>query len=149
MKENRSNLMWKYVINTYLLFWVMLLGLGGLVSKVLHGTPVAMQWVVICSCSPTIVLLFMLKKLKPDMSVKAFYQKVFDDKLHTGYIIFVLLMALGVSLLSAWIITEIQKITIAELLVFNPSILPGVVLFTLLQGASGEEQAGVDTCVQN
>lgn len=140
MKEKRLNVMWKYVINAYLLFWVMILGLGGLVSQALHGTPVAMQWVVvICSWSPTIVLLLMLKKLKPGITVKEYYQNAFKDKLHMGYIILVFVIASGVLLLSALIMSVTQKTPIIEQLIFNPAILPSALLFTLLQGASGEE----------
>jgi membrane protease YdiL (CAAX protease family) len=140
MKEKGFNIMWKFVMNTYLLFWVMVLGLGGLVSQVLHGTPEAMQWVVVlCSWSPTIVLLAMLRKLKPDMKVKEFYQRVFKDKLYIGHILLVFAIAAGVLILSALVISAIRKTSITGLLLFNPSILPGALMFTLLQGASGEE----------
>jgi membrane protease YdiL (CAAX protease family) len=132
--------MWMYVVNVYLLFWVMVLGLGGLVSQVLHGMPVAMQWVVVmCSWSPTIVLLVMLKKLKPGVTVKEFYQKAFKDKLHLSHILFVFISASGALILSAFIISATQNTSIAEQLIFNPFILPSAILFTLLQGASGEE----------
>lgn len=129
------------VCNKYLLVvLVMVLGLGGLVSQVLHGTPEVMQWVVVlCSWSPTIVLLVMLKKLKSGMKVKEFYQRAFKDKLHIGYILLVFAIAVGVLILSALVISVTRKTSITELLLFDASILPGAILFTLLQGASGEE----------
>jgi len=140
MKEKGLNVMWKYVINAYLLFWVMVLGLGGLVSQVLNGTPTAMQWVVvICSWSPTIVLLVMLKKLKPGVTVKEFYQNAFKDKLHIGHIFLVFAIASCVLILSSLIISIVRKTPVSEQLIFNTSILPGIIFFTLLQGASGEE----------
>lgn len=140
MKEKEFNVMWKYVINTYLLFWVMVLGIGGLVSQVLHGTPEAMQWVaVLCSWSPTIVLLIMMKKLKPDMKAKEFYQRAFKDKLHLGHILLVFAIAVGVFMLSVLVISINQKTSIIGQLQFDPSILPSALWFTFLQGASGEE----------
>ncbi|NLT40754.1 MAG: CPBP family intramembrane metalloprotease [Clostridiales bacterium] len=140
MKVKGLNIMWKYVMKTYLLFWVMVLGLGGLVSQVLHGTPEAMQWVVVlCSWSPTIMLLVMLKKLKPDMKIKDFYQRALKDKLHSGHILIVLAIAAGVLILSALVISAIRRTSVTGQLLFDPSVLPGAILFTLLQGASGEE----------
>ncbi|NLE25513.1 MAG: CPBP family intramembrane metalloprotease, partial [Clostridiaceae bacterium] len=140
MREKGLNVMWKYVLSTYLLFWIMVLGLGGLVSQVLHGTPEVMQWVVVlCSWSPTIVLLVMLKKLKSGMKVKDFYQRAFKDKVQIGHILLIFAIAAGVLILSALVTSTTQKTSITGQLLFDPSILPGALLFTFLQGASGEE----------
>ena len=45
----------------------------------------------------------------------------------------------GVLVLSASIISAARRTSVTEHLLFDPSVLPGALLFTLLQGASGEE----------
>ncbi|AHF06026.1 CPBP family intramembrane glutamic endopeptidase [Desulfitobacterium metallireducens] len=132
--------MWKYVIYTYLLFWFMVLGIGGIAIFMLNASDFSMRWVItLCSWSPTIVLLLMLKKLNPDTSIWEFYKKAFKEKLNFRVFALVMLVIVGIFLLSVWTLSVFEKQEISAQLSFVSATLFGNILFTAIQGASGEE----------
>lgn len=140
MKEKKIDVMWKYVINAYLLFWVMILGIGGLASMVFHAPTIVMKWItVLCSWSPTIVLFIMLKNLKANMNIRGFYNRAFKGKLKISLILIIPVLIIGIFLISVWVLSAIQKTSITAQLMFVPSALFSTTLFTILQGPTGEE----------
>lgn len=132
--------MWRYVIFTYLLFWFMVLGIGGAAIFVFQVSPLGMRFITtLCSWAPTIILLVMFKKLKPGHTLKSFYKNAFKEKLNVGVFSIATLIIVGVFLISAWFLSVFEKTEISSQLSFSASLLIGNIAFTALQGASGEE----------
>jgi hypothetical protein len=117
--------MWKYVIYTYLLFWFMVLGIGGLAIFMLNASDFSMRWVItLCSWSPTIVLLLMLKKLNPDTSIWEFYKKAFKEKLDFRVFALVMSVIVGIFLLSVWALSVFENKKFQHsLLLYQPHYL--------------------------
>lgn len=130
----------KYVMYTYLTFWLMILAFGGLISVIANGNGFAMQWtVVICSWSPTIVLVALSKKILNGISLKEFYKGAFRDQVSLLWFSISTFIIVGIHILS--IIVNGYVATSALSLHISASY-PAVIwslIFSILQGASGEE----------
>ncbi len=139
MKKSKLDPMWQYTIYAYLAFWAIILVLGGLASMVFAAPPVVMTGITILgSWSPTIVLLLMLKKLKPGMTIVGFYQRAFQDRLSIPLLIAIPVLVFGIFLAAAWLSSVVEK-TAFTAQVALPSALAGAILLTIFQGPSGEE----------
>ena len=139
MKKSKMNAMWKYVIYSYLSFWVIILVLGGMASLVFHAPPAVMNGITILgSWSPTIVLLLMLKNLKPGMAIGNFYKRAFQERLNIPLLIVIPIIVFGIFLSSVWLLSVLEKTSFTAHLAF-PAALGSTILLTVLQGPSGEE----------
>lgn len=87
-KVKNMDVMWKYVIFAYLLFWVMVMVLGGSAAMVFNAPPLIQRIVqAFCAWAPTFAFLIMYKKLRPDIGLKDFIKSVFDQKLRLDLMI--------------------------------------------------------------
>jgi membrane protease YdiL (CAAX protease family) len=129
--------MWHYVIYSYLAFFLIVLALGGMAFMFFGAESAAMTGVQILGAwSPTIVLLLMLKKLKPGVSVRDFYSQAFRQRLNLRILIFIPVIVFGIFLASVWLLSVFEKTTVAAQLA---SPLLGTIVLMALRGPSGEE----------
>lgn len=140
LKLKMIDKMWQYVVYTYLLFWFMALGIGGIATFVFEASPLVMRFIIILSSwAPTITLLIMLRKLKPDSTIRSFYKNAFREKLNFKVFSIAALLIVGIFLVSAWFLSLFEQTAISAQLDFVITALLGNILITALQGASGEE----------
>lgn len=130
----------QYVLYTYLVFWMMILGIGGLVSTLTNSNYFAMQWViVICSWSPTIVLFILSKKILNGVTLKQFYKSLLSEKVTFSIFSLCTLIILSIYFFSVVLYSFIaSKSFSVNISIMFPSIIWSLI-FSVLQGASGEE----------
>ena len=130
---------WKYVAYAYLAFWAIILVLGGVASIMFGAPPGVMNAIsILGSWSPTIVLLLMLKRLKPGLTVAGFYRRAFRDPLNVRLLIVIPVIVFGIFLAAVWLRSAIGN-TPFSTQVALPSSLGLIILLTVFQGPSGEE----------
>jgi membrane protease YdiL (CAAX protease family) len=135
----KISLMWQYVIYSYLAFWAIILVLGGMAAMVFNAPPTVMTGITILgSWSPTIVLLLMLKKLKPGMTIVDFYKRVFQARLNFPLLIVIPVIVFGIFLVTIWLLSVVENTSFMAQLAI-PAALGSVILLTVFQGPSGEE----------
>jgi CAAX protease family protein len=139
VKRRTMDPMWKYVICAYLAFWAIILVLGWMASIVFDAPAGVMNAIsILGSWSPTLVLLLMLKRLKPGMTVAGSYKRAFRDRLNVRLLIAVPVIVGGAFLAAVWLLSAIGDTPFA-MHVALPSALGLTVLLTVFQGPSGEE----------
>ncbi len=131
----------KYVIATYLTFWLMVLGICGTASMVFHAPPLVMRVLSnVCAWSPTIVLFVMFKKLLPGMTRVEFLRKSFSGRINPVKLLTGCWLTVCCILLSVSIAAVIEKREVGSYFAFgNLSALPLSVLLSLTSGPTGEE----------
>lgn len=142
MKKTNEGLdiMWKYVIFAYLLFWIMVLGICGTASMVFHASGLTMRWLAnLCAWSPTFALLLMFKKLRPDMKVKEFYREAFGGNIKINLLILSACSVIGGTLLSVFILSIIEQKSFNSFFSLGMYSLPVSFLLSVLSGPTGEE----------
>jgi len=130
----------KYVVASYLVFWVMVLGICGSASMVFHASAFVMRILSnICAWSPTIVLIAMWRKLKPNESFKAFIKENFSGKINLLLILVLLLAISSISYISVVILSLIEHKEISSYFTLGGYSLLTSFLFSITSGPTGEE----------
>jgi uncharacterized protein len=139
VKRHMFDPMWRYVAYAYLAFWAIIFVLGGMASMLFGAPPGVMVAIsILGSWSPTIVLVLMLSRLKPGMTVARFYGRAFRDRLDLRVLIAVPVIVFGVFLAGLWLTSAIDNTPLSTHVAL-PSALSLTILLTALQGPSGEE----------
>jgi membrane protease YdiL (CAAX protease family) len=139
-KFKNMDMMWKYVIFAYLLFWFMVMGICGTASMVFNASPLTMRWLAnLCAWSPTFALLIMFKKLRPNMTIKEFFLDAFGQKLRLDLLLLSTVAVIGGILLTVWALSVAKQLSFSSFFSLGAYSLPLASLLSFLSGPTGEE----------
>lgn len=140
VSKKRLDASWKYVIATYIIFGIMVLGICGTASMVFHASPVTMRVLAnVCAWSPTIVLFVWFQKWQPEGTIKAFFKRAFSKKLKLQWIIISMLSTGLTFLITAKIYAGIKGVSFTTIFELGGYSIGASIVFSLLSGPTGEE----------
>jgi membrane protease YdiL (CAAX protease family) len=130
----------KYVIVAYLLFWSMVLLLGGSAAMVFKVSPVTMRLVaLVCAWAPTFAFLIMYKKLIPTETLSSFLKRNFRPRINIKLAIVSGAAVAGGVILPIAILSLQTGNSFASFFSLQGYSLVAAILFSLLAGPTGEE----------
>ncbi|MBF0245155.1 MAG: CPBP family intramembrane metalloprotease [Planctomycetes bacterium] len=134
------DVMWKYVILAYLLFWFMVMALGGSAALAFNAPPVVQRIVeAFCAWTPTFAFLIMFKKLRPETTLKDFVKTVFSPKLRLDLMLVSGLAVVLSSIAPLMILSWSGGQSFTSFFSLKRYSLPVTLLLCLFAGPLGEE----------
>ena len=140
MTDRKKNIL--FIISAYGFFWAMLAGLVILVfTETINAEGTVFELLRVVACwAPTIAILLFRKKLCPNGSVKEFYQTTFKSRLNLPLLLTVTLIQMAIFIAGTFTLTFFAKnLSFGSVFDFSLKTIGMGVLWTVLQGATGEE----------
>ncbi len=130
----------RYVIAAYLTFWLMVLVLCGGASMVFHAPPLVMRILAdVCAWSPTLVLLVMWKRLRPEQTRGEFVRACFSGRLGFLPLLLPAVLISGGVVGSVWLLSLFEGRAFASYFSLNGWPLAASFLLSVFSGPTGEE----------
>lgn len=129
-----------YVILSYIVFWVMVLGICGTASMVFHCSPIVMRILSnVCAWAPTIVLLAGFKYFCPEETITAFYKKAFGAKISPLSLAVSAIITVSATLITVLVLSFIRGREFGSYWSLGEYPLWASFLFSVTTGPTGEE----------
>ena len=130
----------KYVITSYLVFWVMVLGICGTASMVFHCSPFVMRTLSnICAWSPTLVLLLGFRYWCKGQSLKEFFRKAFSGKIKLGWLSGTAAVTIMATVITVMITGAVQHRDFSFYWQLGNWSFLASLIFSITTGPTGEE----------
>lgn len=138
MRSTRRAPLTLYVVLTYLTFWV-LIGATGAVMLLKPPAYVIRIMQNLCAWSPTLVILFLFKRLYPGMRFTEYLRRNF--RVHVNPLVFVLILAVQAAVVSLALGAHavLTGTPLSAISFISLSSLPSLLLINLTSGPTGEE----------